>query len=77
MHYPRCQVEIPLIDRFAEATDTRLSDLLEKGLAMRKQSPATIIALLALFVALGGVGVAATGDNFILGNPTRQPRWRG
>jgi hypothetical protein len=30
-------------------------------------SPATVIAALALFVVLGGVGVAATGGNFILG----------
>jgi hypothetical protein len=36
---------------------------------MRKPSPASIIALVALFVALGGVGVAATGGNFILGMP--------
>ena len=34
---------------------------------LRKPSPAMIIALLALFVALGGAGVAATGGNFILG----------
>jgi hypothetical protein len=34
---------------------------------MRKPSPAMIVALFALFVALGGVGVAATGGNFILG----------
>ena len=34
---------------------------------MRKPSPAMIVALLSLFVALGGVGVAATGDTFILG----------
>lgn len=34
---------------------------------MGKPSAAMIIALLALFVALGGVGVAASGDNFILG----------
>jgi hypothetical protein len=34
---------------------------------MRKPSPATVIALVALFVALGGVGMAATGGNFILG----------
>jgi len=34
---------------------------------MRKPSPATIIATVALFVALGGVGVAATGGNFTLG----------
>lgn len=34
---------------------------------MRKPSASMIVALLALFVALGGVGVAATGDNFILG----------
>jgi len=44
---------------------------------MRKPSPATIIACIALFVALGGAGLAATGNNFILGqsntaeNPTR------
>jgi hypothetical protein len=35
---------------------------------MRKPSPATIVALAALFIALGGVGVAATGGNFILGH---------
>lgn len=35
---------------------------------MRKPSPAMLVALAALFVALGGVGVAATGGNFILGN---------
>jgi hypothetical protein len=34
---------------------------------MSKPSPAMIVAVLALFVALGGVGVAATGGNFILG----------
>ena len=34
---------------------------------MRKPSPALLVAVLALFVALGGVGVAATGGNFILG----------
>jgi hypothetical protein len=34
---------------------------------MRKPAPAMIVALLSLFVALGGVGVAATGGNFILG----------
>ena len=34
---------------------------------MRKPSSATVIATVALFVALGGVGVAATGGNFILG----------
>jgi Chaperone of endosialidase len=33
----------------------------------RRPSPALIVALLALFVALGGAGVAATGGNFILG----------
>jgi hypothetical protein len=36
---------------------------------MRKPSPAMCVALAALFVALGGVGVAATGGNFILGKP--------
>jgi hypothetical protein len=30
-------------------------------------SPATAIALVALFIALGGVGIAANGGNFILG----------
>jgi hypothetical protein len=34
---------------------------------MHKPSPAMIVALAALFVALSGVGVAATGGNFILG----------
>jgi FlaG/FlaF family flagellin (archaellin) len=34
---------------------------------MRNASPALVIAVIALFVALGGVGVAATGGNFILG----------
>jgi hypothetical protein len=34
---------------------------------MRKPPPAMIVALAALFVALGGVGVASTGGNFILG----------
>jgi hypothetical protein len=34
---------------------------------MRKPSPAMIVALLSLFVALGGAGMAATGGNFILG----------
>jgi hypothetical protein len=38
-----------------------------KESTMRKPSPAMVVALLALFVALGGVGVAATGGNFILG----------
>ncbi len=34
---------------------------------MRKPSPPMIVALLALFVSLSGIGVAATGGNFILG----------
>src|SRR5437899_3129286 len=34
---------------------------------MHKPSPAMIVALLGLFFALGGVGMAATGGNFILG----------
>jgi hypothetical protein len=34
---------------------------------MRKPSPALVIAVLALFVALGGASWAATGGNFILG----------
>jgi hypothetical protein len=32
-----------------------------------RPSPAMIVALIALFVALGGAGMAATGGNFILG----------
>jgi hypothetical protein len=36
---------------------------------MRKPSPAMIVALLSLFVALGGVAVAANGGSFILGQP--------
>jgi hypothetical protein len=35
---------------------------------MRKPSPSMIVALVALFVALSGVGVAANGGNFILGH---------
>lgn len=31
-------------------------------------SPSMVVALLALFLSLGGVGIAATGGNFILGN---------
>jgi hypothetical protein len=34
---------------------------------MRKPSPAMIVALLGVFLGLGGVGMAATGGNFILG----------
>src|SRR5262245_26834670 len=34
---------------------------------MRKPSPATVIATVALFVALGDAGMAATGGTFILG----------
>jgi hypothetical protein len=34
---------------------------------MRKPSSAMIVALLGVFLGLGGVGVAATGGNFILG----------
>jgi hypothetical protein len=44
---------------------------------MRKPSPATVIALVALFVALGGVGVAATGGNFILGQANSANRTTG
>jgi hypothetical protein len=36
---------------------------------MRKPSPAMIVALAALFVALGGVGIAANGQSLILGKP--------
>jgi hypothetical protein len=34
---------------------------------MRRPSPALVISVIALFVALGGVGVAANGGDFILG----------
>jgi hypothetical protein len=34
---------------------------------LRRPSPAMVVGLLALFVALGGVGVAANGDRLILG----------
>ncbi len=34
---------------------------------MRKPSHATVVAYLALFVALGGTAAAATGGNFVLG----------
>jgi len=34
---------------------------------MRKPSPAMVVALASLFIALGGVAVAATGGTFILG----------
>lgn len=34
---------------------------------MHKPSPAMVVALLGLFVALGGAGMAATGGTFILG----------
>src|SRR3954452_18616589 len=36
---------------------------------LRRPSPAMGVALIALFVALGGSTYAATGDNFILGQP--------
>jgi hypothetical protein len=36
---------------------------------MRKPSPAAVLASVALFVALGGVGIAADGQNLILGKP--------
>jgi hypothetical protein len=36
---------------------------------IRKPSPAMLVALLALFCALGGIGVAADGQGLILGKP--------
>ena len=39
------------------------------GFRERRPSPAMVVAVLALFIALSGVGVAATGGNFILGRP--------
>jgi hypothetical protein len=35
---------------------------------MRKPTPAMVVALAALFVALGGVGIAANGQSLILGS---------
>ena len=35
----------------------------------RKPSPATVLATVALFVALGGAAVAANGDSLLLGKP--------
>jgi hypothetical protein len=40
-----------------------------RGLLRHKPSPAMAVALVALFVALGGTSYAATGGNFILGQP--------
>jgi hypothetical protein len=48
-----------------------------KGATMRKPSPAMMVALASLFVALGGVGVAATGGNFILGQSNTAPNTTG
>src|SRR5215210_2584243 len=36
---------------------------------LRRISPSMAVSLLALFIALGGAGYAATGGNFILGTP--------
>jgi hypothetical protein len=41
---------------------------------MHKPSPAMIVALLGVFLGLGGVGVAATGGNFILGQSNSADR---
>ena len=40
-----------------------------RAMVRRLPSPALVVSLLALFVSLGGVGIAATGANFILGRP--------
>jgi hypothetical protein len=40
-----------------------------KRLARWRPGPGTVLGGLALFISLGGVGYAATGGNFILGNP--------
>src|SRR3954471_22892007 len=37
--------------------------------ALHRVSPSMAVSLLALFVALGGVGYSATGGTFILGVP--------
>jgi hypothetical protein len=39
-----------------------------KRLLRRRPAPGTIMGGLALFITLGGVGYAATGGNFLLGN---------
>jgi hypothetical protein len=38
-----------------------------RTVSRRRPSPALVISIISLFVSLGGVGVAATGGNFILG----------
>src|SRR5437016_4421778 len=38
-------------------------------LGFHRPAPATVISIAALFVALGGVGYAATGGSFLLGKP--------
>jgi hypothetical protein len=38
---------------------------------MRRPSPATGIALVALFISLSGTAYAATGGNFLLGKPNK------
>jgi hypothetical protein len=52
-----------LFDTFSEPG----ADLLMKRLAKHRPSPAMGVALVALFVALGGTAYAATGGTFILG----------
>src|SRR4051812_47231393 len=42
---------------------------MHKRLRPHRPSPPMAVALLALFVSLGGAGYAATGGNFILGQP--------
>ncbi len=37
---------------------------------------ATVVAYVALFVAMSGTAVAATGGSFVLDGPTRRPRPR-
>jgi hypothetical protein len=39
-----------------------------EGMPMRKPSPAMIVALLGVFLGLGGVGLAANGQSLILGS---------
>jgi hypothetical protein len=45
-----------------------LTPAVRRRLSRRRPSPALVISLLALFVALGGTTYAASGDPFLLGN---------
>src|SRR4026207_1510432 len=52
---------------FLSCACTSIRLLLREVQMFRRPSPAIVISLLALFIALGGAGYSATGGNFILG----------